>query len=83
MSAQRPDVLTCEPASEETPRCQCPSQGVLNPEMAKMYDSVYELPFVNHEPGKCECTNGLQLYHRGEHVLWLCSNCHVSGDVPF
>lgn len=58
-------------------RCECPETGKLNPEWESVYDQEVELPFVNHEPGKCKCTNGLRLYSRNGNLLYLCSNCHT------
>jgi hypothetical protein len=61
-------------------KCECPDKGVLNPAIASMYDPYAELPFVEHAPGKCRCTNDLKLYRRGEKTLWLCSCCITTKD---
>jgi len=60
--------------------CECDEEGVLNTGMESWYDSVTELPFVKHAPGKCKCTNELALYERKGKTLTLCSNCHCSTD---
>lgn len=61
--------------------CECPSKGVLNPGMASYYDAESELPFVNHEPGKCKCTNDLALFKCKDGVIrTLCSCCSRIGD---
>lgn len=62
------------------PKCECPEEGVLDPMMAGAYDPVTELPFVKHEPGKCQCTNNVRQFKRGGKLLWLCSNCWLTGD---
>lgn len=54
-------------------KCECPVEGVLRPEMASWYHDSRELPFVNHEPGECKCTNELELYERDGKQLTLCS----------
>lgn len=61
-------------------KCQCPDDGILKAEIAFMYNPVTERPFVNHEPGKCKCSNEIKQYKRGKKKLWLCSCCHLSGD---
>ena len=61
-------------------KCQCPTQGVLQPGQAHRYDAELELPYVDHEPDQCRGTNGLALYDRNGEPLWLCSNCNLLGD---
>lgn len=63
-------------------KCQCDQIGVLNPRFLSWYDPVTELPFVEHEPEKCACTNNLRQFVRKEKVIWLCSNCYTSTDEP-
>ena len=48
--------------------------------MESMYDSVKELPFVNHKPGECKCTNELKQYIKHGKKVWLCSNCTFMGE---
>ena len=62
-------------------KCECPSKGVLPPEMANDYDKEKELPFVNHEPGECKCTNKLKQYTRMGKKFWLCSCCKMLLDL--
>ncbi|KKM13381.1 hypothetical protein LCGC14_1716780 [marine sediment metagenome] len=45
-------------------KCECPTKGRLQAGMAKEYDTEKELPFVNHKPNECECTNELKQYFR-------------------
>lgn len=61
--------------------CECDHTGKLGPGMGGMYDPVTELPFVDHEPGKCECRNELHLYIRDGKRVYLCSCCNMSGDL--
>lgn len=61
-------------------KCECPDTGKLHDGMEGMYDSVFELPFVEHNPGECKCTNGIRLYRRGNKDLWLCSCCSLGSD---
>lgn len=63
-------------------RCECDHIGMVEPERLHEYDPVTERPFVNHEPGKCRCTNDLRLYSREGETLWLCSICNLLGDEP-
>lgn len=67
--------------NKNTLQCQCDQEGLLNRAMAHWYDPETELPFVDHQPGGCRCTNELKQYRREDQVLWLCSCCHLSGDV--
>ena len=62
-------------------KCECKETGTLRPDMAYMYDSETELPFVNHKPGECKCTNDLKQYHKDGKKVWLCSCC-VMGEIP-
>lgn len=62
-----------------TPRCQCPDEGRLGCP-ASWYDALNELPYVNHQPNRCNCTNDLRLYRRRGAELWLCSICVMFGD---
>lgn len=60
-------------------KCQCDQEGKLGcPE--SWYDAELELPYVNHKPNECRCTNDLKLYKRGGKQLWLCSICWTSND---
>jgi len=63
--------------------CECDHEGKLSPGMSGYYDPVTELPYVNHAPGQCKCTNQLAQYKRGKNgpILTLCSNCFTSGDI--
>ena len=61
-------------------KCECPTKGRLQAGMAKEYDTEKELPFVNHKPNECECTNELKQYFRKGKKIWLCSCCNMSGD---
>lgn len=62
-------------------KCQCNNTGNLSPGFESMYEPEKELPFVNHEPGKCKCTNELKEYKRGGEKVWLCSYCNMFNDV--
>lgn len=81
--------LPCEGRSERKARerighkmkCECNEVGQLRSEIAHMYDSVTELPFVRHEPGECRCENDLKQYSRAGKVVWLCSCCWTSKDT--
>lgn len=61
-------------------KCQCDSIGKLQPGMGSWYNPVTELPFVNHSPGKCKCTNDLKKYLRDGKEVMLCSCCCLSSD---
>lgn len=64
-------------------KCQCDTVGKLSSSrMAELYNPVKELPYVNHEPRECQCTNELRDYIRGDRVITLCSCCCLRGDVP-
>lgn len=43
--------------------------------LESLYDPIKELPYVDHEPGKCKCTNNIRLYLRNGKKVFLCSNC--------
>lgn len=58
----------------------CPERGVLGEGMADQYDPVTELPFTNHEPHQCRCTNDLKLYKRKGRLMMFCSICWMPGD---
>ena len=62
--------------------CECNQKGILQPRMKNWY-SEEELPFVNHEPGECKCTNELKQYIRNGKKVWLCSNCKLISDIAF
>lgn len=56
-------------------KCQCESRGRLMIGMESLYDPIKKLPYVDHEPGECECTNNIRLYLRNGKKVFLCSNC--------
>lgn len=58
-----------------TNKCECDEKGRLKSGWEWSYDSKKELPFVNHEPNKCKCTNNLKEYKRDGKKIWLCSCC--------
>ena len=63
-------------------KCQCPHAGEVDPKDLWLYHPDTERPFIQHEPGECQCTNNLRLYSRdGKHIV-LCSICSFPGDVP-
>lgn len=57
------------------PKCECNNVGKLFPGYENMYDPKKELPFVNHTPGECKCTNELKQYWKNGKKVWLCSCC--------
>ena len=61
-------------------KCECDTIGALNEIISGMYDEKTELPFVDHEPNECKCTNKLKRYMRKGKKLWLCSCCCLSTD---
>lgn len=61
-------------------KCQCKNKGILKEEMKEWYDPEKELPFVNHKPNECKCTNELKEYHKDNKKVWLCSCC-VMGEI--
>lgn len=63
-------------------KCECVETGKPPSYILYMYDEETELPFVNHEPGKCRCTNELKLYRCSDGVeRILCSCCNKSNDT--
>lgn len=56
-------------------KCECEGTGFLLPKTEELFDKKLELPFVNHEPGECKCTNDLKEYVRDGKKIWLCSCC--------
>ena len=71
-----------KPKSKPKPKCECMKKGVLVPGMATWY-SPKELPYVEHEPGKCKCKNNLKEYWVDKEegsTIWLCSNCTMSDE---
>ncbi len=40
-----------------------------------IYDKKKELPFVEHKPNECKCSNDLRQFWRNGKKVWLCSNC--------
>lgn len=60
--------------------CECPEVGRLGCD-SSWYNEETELPFVNHEPHNCKCTNDIKMYNRKGRTLYLCSICNLTGDV--
>lgn len=58
-------------------KCECQETAVLKRGMSSWYDKEKELPFVDHDPGKCKCTNDLKQYWKNKKKVWLCSCCVV------
>lgn len=68
--------------NSEQLRCECPVQGRINPMMRAWYDEETELPFVDHEPNECKCSNDLARYRCSDGVTRvLCSCCNCTGDA--
>jgi len=67
---------------EQEIRCECKGTGVLRDDMIHLYDEEKELPFVNHKPNECKCTNNLKQYWKDGKKVWLCSCC-VMGEEDF
>lgn len=63
-------------------KCECGHIGSVSEDRLHLYAPGVERPFVNHEPGKCRCTNDLKLYRRDGKAVWLCSICNIFGDTP-
>lgn len=61
-------------------RCQCNHQGILVFGQSHLYDPVTELPFVDHAPGDCRCTNDLRWFVRDGLRVLLCSCCWTNDD---
>lgn len=60
-------------------KCECDNVGIQSwPD--KWYDDELELPYVNHAPHQCRCTNNLRLFERDGKQLLLCSCCFLSTD---
>jgi len=56
-------------------KCECNRTGVLFKGWEDTYDKETELPFVNHKPNECKCTNNLKQYWKNGKKVWLCSCC--------
>ena len=59
-------------------KCECPKTGrnPIGSGLEDLYDPINELPFVQHEPHKCKCTNDIQPYEQEDGtILNLCSCC--------
>jgi len=65
---------------EKNIKCECDEIGKLKSGMESLYNKENELPFVNHKPNECKCTNDLKQYIRNGKKLWLCSCCCLSSD---
>ena len=61
-------------------RCECNEEWKVGVGMEDLYDGELELPYVNHKPNKCKCTNRLKQYIRNGKIVWLCSCCCLSSD---
>lgn len=61
-------------------KCQCPFEGKFLVGMEGWYDKELELPFVEHKPNECKCTNKLKQYLRDGKKIWLCSCCVMFND---
>jgi predicted SprT family Zn-dependent metalloprotease len=61
-------------------KCQCPYKGNAPPWPESLY-SEEEKVGMNHKPNECKCTNDIRLYQRGNRKLYLCSRCHLPGDM--
>ena len=60
-------------------KCECPKKGSATD--FGSYAAEEWLGMV-HKPGKCQGTYDIQLYRRGKKFLYLCSCCHIYGDIP-
>ena len=60
-------------------KCECNGTAILNPNWIDAYDPITELPFVEHKPNECKCTNDLKQYWKNGKKVWLCSCC-VMGE---
>lgn len=56
-------------------KCECDRTGKLQAGWEDTYDPIKELPFVNHQPHECRCTNELNEYIRNGKKVILCSCC--------
>lgn len=61
-------------------KCQCNTESILRTDMRHLYHPTKELPFVNHKPNECKCTNDLKQYIREDKKIWLCSCCCLAFD---
>lgn len=62
-------------------KCQCQNLGWRNFKLDKLYDSVTENPYRNHEPGECKCTNNIRKFNRDGKEIYLCSICYLPSDT--
>jgi hypothetical protein len=62
-------------------KCECMETAKLPKDMELWYDEKTELPFVNHNPDECKCTNKLKQYIRNGKKVWLCSCCSSWQDL--
>ncbi len=62
-------------------KCECPFESNV-PIEAQMLYSEEEKSGMIHEPNKCNGTNKIRRYRRGEEELYLCSCCNLPGDEP-
>ncbi len=60
-------------------RCECPEEGKAT-NMA--WYSVDEYKAMRHLPGQCPGDYNVKLYNRNGVPMWLCSCCHLAGDLP-
>ena len=64
-------------------KCECQREGKLQAGWAGAFDPDLELPFVDHQPGECQCQNALRQYACGDGVIrLLCSCCCTLRDRP-
>jgi hypothetical protein len=61
-------------------KCQCDETGTLQIGWEWSYDEKKELPYVNHAPNECKCTNELKRYLRDGKEIWLCSCCCMGDE---
>lgn len=61
-------------------KCECNKEGILDNDLIKLYDPIKELPYVNHKPNECKCTNNIKQYIREGKKIWLCSCCCLHTD---
>jgi len=61
-------------------RCECPAVSSV-PKSRESEYSKEEKSGMNHKPNKCPCTNEVKKYKRGNKILYLCSCCHLTGDI--
>lgn len=65
----------------EQHKCECPHDSRNNPNPLSAY-LPEERKAARHAPGECPGTYGVRQYRRGKQLLWLCSACNLSGDIP-